>query len=316
MARVLVTGGAGFIGSAMAAYLKRAYPDLTVRVLDLNPSPVEGVEKCIGSILDISDVSTALQGCDYVIHLAALLGVKRTDSQPLKCLRVNVQGTLNILEECVKDGVSKIVFASSSEVYGQQATQPISESSPLNPRSVYAVSKLAGEEYVRAYHQRYGLNYTIVRLFNVYGPRQVAEFVMPRFVKAVLCNKPPLVYDSGNQVRSFCYVEDTVKGVALALLSEKADAEVFNIGNPYEPITVRDLAYKVIAVGQKDLESRLVPFEQADRDRDREIHTRIPDVSKAAQILGYQPEVSLTEGITRIMQNGRIEETHWEPLEF
>lgn len=318
MARVLVTGGAGFIGGAMADYLRRRSPGLTVRVLDLNPCPVQDVEQCIGSILDVSDVSTALRDCDYVIHLAALLGVKRTDSQPMKCLHINVQGTLNILDECVKNGVKKIVFASSSEVYGEQTNQPISESSPVNPRSVYAVSKLVGEEYVRAYHQRYGLTYTIARLFNVYGPRQVAEFVIPRFVKAVLSNKPPLIYDSGRQVRAFCYVEDALGGIALALFNEQTNTEILNIGNPHEPIMVRDLAYKVIEIGEKNLEPIFVPFEQVGRgrDRDREICTRIPDVSKAARLLGYAPSVSLTEGITRVMQNGQIEETFWEPLEW
>ncbi|PIQ83367.1 MAG: hypothetical protein COV75_07775 [Candidatus Omnitrophica bacterium CG11_big_fil_rev_8_21_14_0_20_63_9] len=318
MARVLVTGGAGFIGAAMAEHLRRTFPELMVRVLDLHPCPVQGVDSRVGSILDISHVSAALRGCDYVIHLAALLGVKRTDSQPMKCLHINVQGTLNVLEECVKNGVKKIVFASSSEVYGEQATQPISESSPLNPRSVYAVSKLTGEEYVRAYHQRYGLNYTIMRPFNVYGPRQVAEFVVPRFIKAVLSNKPPTIYDSGRQVRAFCYVDDAMHGIALALFTEGANGEVLNIGNPQEPISVRDLAYKVIALGHKQLEPVLVPFEQAGRslERDREIFARIPDISKATRLIGYAPTVSLTEGLSRIMQHGQIEETRWEPLEW
>ena len=313
MARVLITGGAGFIGIPAAIHLKGE--GLQVRILDLVKPSIEGVEKLTGSILDINDVNQAVRGCDYCIHLAAMLGVRRTQIKRMETLNINVQGTINILEACIKEKVKKIVFVSSSEVYGRQMVFPISEEALVNPLSTYAVSKLVGEEYVNAFHSNYGLRYSIIRLFNVYGPRQVAEFVVPRFIKAVMQNKPPLVYGQGEQIRSFCYVEDAVKGIVSALLNGGTDSQIFNIGNATEPITIRELASKIISITRKDVEPKFISLSQADRNEDKEIDKRIPDISKARKILGYKPEVSLQEGITKVMEHGQIEETWFDPME-
>lgn len=315
---ILVTGGGGFIGSCMVRFLVKQ--GFKVRVFDLseqiskNPPP-PGVEIYRGSILDANDVANAMHGCDYVIHLAAMLGVKRTEMKRLDTLNVNILGTINILTECIKENIKKIVFASSSEVYGDQTKIPISEENPLCPKSVYAVTKLAGEEYVKAYSNRYGLEYTIVRFFNVYGPAQVAEFVMPRFIKFVLDNKPPKIYDNGGQIRSFCYVDDVVKGTFLALINNKANSEIFNIGNDKEPITIRDLAYKVISAATKNFEPEYITIDNSDRTAERDILKRIPDISKARRVLGYKPEIPLSVGISRVMEHGNIEESWFDPLE-
>ena len=315
---ILVTGGGGFIGSNMVRFL--AQQGLKVRAFDLseqiseNPPP-PGVEVYRGSILDANNVANAAHGCDYVIHLAAMLGVKRTETKMLDTLNVNIQGTVNILAECVKEKIKKIVFASSSEVYGDQVKIPISEENPLSPKSIYAVTKLAGEEYVKAYSSRYGLEYSIVRFFNVYGPAQVAEFVMPRFIKRVLDNKPPRVYDKGDQIRSFCYVDDVLKGIYLALTNDKSSSEIINIGNDREPITVRDLAYKVISIAGKNFEPEYVNIDDSDRTAEREILKRIPDISKARRVLGYEPEIPLSVGISKVMEHGNIEESWFDPLE-
>ena len=314
---ILVTGGGGFIGSNMVRFL--AQQGLKVRAFDLseqiseNPPP-PGVEVYRGSILDANNVANATHGCDYVIHLAAMLGVKRTETKKLDTLNINIQGTVNILAECVKEKIKKIVFASSSEVYGDQVKLPISEENPLSPKSIYAVTKLAGEEYVKAYNNRYGLEYSIVRFFNVYGPAQVAEFVMPRFIKRVLDNKPPRVYDRGDQIRSFCYVDDVVKGIFLALINNKASSEIFNIGNDKEPITVRDLAYKVISIAGKNFEPEYVTIDNSDRTAERDILKRIPDISKARRVLGYEPEIPLSVGISKVMEHGNIEGSWFDPL--
>lgn len=314
--KVLVTGGSGFIGSSMIKFLlERGFE---VRAFDLpqqfakNALPKEA-EIYKGSILDSNDIMNAMKSCDYVVHLAAMLGVRRVEVKRLDCLNINIQGTTNILEACVRDNIRKIVFASSSEVYGDQGRIPISEKSPLNPKSVYAVTKLAAEEYLKAYKHRYDLNYSIVRFFNVYGPGQVAEFVMPRFIKSVMEDKSPIIYGNGDQVRAFCYVDDAVTGTGLALTNGRADSGIFNIGNDTEPISVTDLALKVISITKKNLKPGFVPIENSDRSAQREIQKRIPDISKARRVLNYEPKVSLSEGILKVIEHGKIEETWFDP---
>jgi UDP-glucose 4-epimerase len=316
--RILVTGGGGFIGSARAKFLLKK--GFKVRVFDLSEqitrtSLPEEAEVYRGSILDTNDLMNAMKDCNCVIHLAAKLGVETTEIKRLECLNINIQGTVNVLEACVKDNIEKIVFASSSEVYGDQEKIPISEENPLNPKSIYAVTKLTGEEYIKAYKRRYGLEYSIVRFFNVYGPGQVAEFVMSKFIRNVKKDKSPIIYGDGSQVRAFCYVDDAVKGAYLALSDEKATAQIFNIGNDTEPISMKDLALEVMTIGKKKIKPIFIPLDKSDRTEKREIKKRIPDISKAKRVLGYEPKVSLSEGVLRIMQYGKIKETWSNPRE-
>ena len=313
MPRVLVTGASGFIGSAVIAELCRT-PNLVVRALDLQaPSHRTGVEVVTGSILDVNDISRAVHECDVVIHLAAILGVQRTEANPLECLQVNVQGTVHLLEACIKEGVKRFVFASSSEVYGEPASLPVSEATPLNPRSVYANTKLAGEEYVRAYAQRYNIEYSIARFFNVYGPRQVAEFVMPRFIREVMAGREPVVHGNGDQVRAFCYVEDAARAAAQIAVTPEAAGQVFNIGNPTEPITMKELAYRVIRVLGAKHQPKFISLDQVSRGNGREIVSRVPSIDKAKALLGYRPSVSLDEGIRKVATGGKIQDT-WERI--
>mgnify|MGYP006282397803 CR=1 FL=1 len=312
MSKVLVTGGGGFIGSAMIN--KLIEKDFEVKAFDLgiqfdeNP-PAEGVEVYKGSILDKNDLMKATKGCDYVIHLAAALGVKRTEEERLSTLSINIQGTVNVLEACIQDNIKKIIFSSSSEVYGEQTKLPIKENNPLNPKSIYAVTKLAGEEYLRAFKQRYDLDYTIIRFFNVYGPAQVAEFVMPKFIYMVKNNVSPKIYGKGNQIRAFCYVEDAAEGAYLALKNKDANSEVFNIGNDKEPVTMENLAKKIIKISGKDIKPEYVPMEKSDRTQKREIIKRMPDISKARKILGYEPKISIDEGIKKTLDQEEIRRT-------
>src|SRR3989338_6107405 len=247
--KVLITGGAGFIGHTMAKYF--ASKCLEVKTFDLFQPPKTVGEHIVGTIIFPDELYKAMKGCDYVVHLAAVLGVARTENQRLKCLNVNTLGTINVLDAAVKAGIKKIVLSSSSEVYGEPAKTPISEDDKTFPKSVYAVSKLAGEEYVKAYHQTHGLDFSIVRFFNVYGPGQVSEFVMPNFIKAALAGKPIPINGDGSQIRSFCYVDDAAHGVLLALESKKANGEVFNIGNDAAAVSLIDLAHKVLTLAGK-----------------------------------------------------------------
>jgi len=169
-----------------------------------------------GSILDLDALVRAAGGCDRVIHLAAMVGVKRTEAQPLRCMDVNVTGTHHVLAAAHHAGALKVVFASSSEVYGEPATNPIDEAAATQGRTVYAVSKLAGEELCKGFALEHGLCFTILRLFNVYGPWQSRQFVVPRFVDAVRRGEPPTVYGTGEQRRGYAFVTDTAHAVVRA----------------------------------------------------------------------------------------------------
>jgi UDP-glucose 4-epimerase len=311
MTKILVTGGTGFIGSAVSQEL--IGQGFEVRSYDVEPSKLPNVESYIGSIMDEYNLTMALEGCEYVVHLAAMLGVKRTEIQRLGCMQINIQGTKNVLDASVKCGIKKVVFSSSSEVYGEPAKVPISETDPKQPISIYAVTKLAGEEYLRAYFQQYGLNYSVVRFFNVYGPGQVAEFVMPRFIKQVQLGLPPRVYGEGRQTRAFCHVNDAARGIRLALLNEEANGQDFNIGNPEAAVSMMDLAHLIIEASGKVLTPEVIPMENSDRVASRDIQNRAPDISKAKLVLGYQPTVNLKQGINNILSE-QFAESWFEPL--
>jgi len=301
---VLVTGGAGSIGLEVArALLAEGHQ---VRIFDLSEQidrvqVPAGVSVFRGSVLDPVAIHYAIQGNEYVVHLAARLGVKRTEVERLACLNININGIVNVLEASVKEKVRRILFSSSSEVYGEQPGCAITEKSPVNPVSVYAVTKLVGEEYLKAYEKTYGLEYCIIRFFNVYGPGQVGQFVLQRFIEAVRRGDPPTVFGTGEQIRSFCHVKDAAQGVVRALFSERARGEVINIGNDVEPIRIAELAERVIRIAGKDLAYKKVDFSMSDRERAREIFFRVPALGKAKQLLGYSPSISLDEGIRELL---------------
>lgn len=299
--KVLITGGSGLIGSALANYLVQKGTE--VNVLDKRKDlGLKGVNIHQGSILDKEDIKKAMKGCDYVYHLAAIVGVNLADGRSLECLDVNVLGTRNVLECSLEEKVKRVLFASSSEVYGEPDKLPINEEFPLKPKSAYGWSKAVGEEYCKAFKKNKGLDYTIVRFCNVYGPNQALKFVLPLFIDNAISDKPLEIYGSGEQVRSFCYVDDAVAGVEKAILNEKAKCEVFNIGNPNEPIKMQELAKMVLKMAANNSGSHIfVPLEQR-RSPQREIHARIPDISKARNILGFEPKISLEEGIRKTIE--------------
>ncbi len=299
MKKVLVTGGGGFIGEKVVQELLRR--NCHVRVFDIVPSNIKGVDCGYnGSILDPYELARAVKGCDYVIHLAAALGVERTETNRLECLFINIQGIVNVLEACVRERIKKIVFSSSSEVYGEQRIQPITEDAPLNPKSNYAISKIVGEEYLRAYSETYGIKYNIVRLFNVYGEKQRKEFVIPKFIMNIVAGTPPTIYGKGDQARSFCYVEDAARGIVDTLFS-RVDGEVFNIGNDQEPVELKALANRAIKISKAAMKPKFVSYKSSDRNSDRDIIKRMPSIKKARKVLGYKPRISLDEGLKKII---------------
>ena len=193
-----------------------------------------------------------------------------------------------------------MVFSSSSEVYGEQSVQPVREDSPLNVSSVYAVSKLAGEQYLRAYAEMYDIEYNTVRFFNVYGEHQNDSFVLAKFIRSAVKGERLTVFGDGEQIRSFCYVDDAVRGLADVVFSGKS-GEIFNIGNDLDPITIKDLAEKITRMSGKILEPLFLPYERADRRQDRDIKKRIPSIEKARRELGYEPKCLLDEGLEKLL---------------
>lgn len=320
--KVLITGGGGFIGTHIAINLaKRGFK---IRLFDLNFDNFDilnkklganiDAEKVKGNVLDKNSLAEGVKGADYVVHAAAMLGVKNTEEKKLECLNVNILGTINVLDACVAEKAERIIFTSSSEVYGEPVECPIKETNAKAPVSLYGVSKLAGEEFIKAYHHKYGLVFSIVRFFNVYGPGQVAEFVMPRFIKRVLGGQPPIVYGSGEQIRTFCYVEDAAEGVGKVLTEGNGKNGIFNIGNDEGSISMKDLAEKVIKLSGKNLKPEFVDMENSDREVSREVQRRIPTIYQARQMLNYQPKFSLDEGIKKVIEAGCIFDTWAKPI--
>ena len=286
--RILITGGAGFIGSELAKTLQNH----EVVTFDMANADIEG------DVLDKDSLIEAAQDCDVVFHLAAFLGVKNTEENPLKTLDINIMGVRNALDACVKNGVKKIVFSSSSEVYGNPERTPISETDRLAPVSVYGYTKVVGENYVKAYSAKHGLKYSIVRYFNVYGPRQRLDFVLPKMVHKAVRSEPLEIYGSGEQVRAFTHVKDAVNGTILAM--EKGHNDTFNIGNDSEPVSINELAARIIKITGSGSRILHIPLAKSDRSEAREIFKRVPSIIKARKELGYMPAKTLDEGISDI----------------
>lgn len=300
---ILVTGGSGFIGSHVSSALQR---DSTVRILDMNPPSTKAKSDFAkGNVMDLDSVVRASKGCEVVIHLAAMLGVARTEANLLETLDVNMQGTRNVLEACRVNEIRKIIFSSSSEIYGEPISFPIRESDPPRPVTTYGISKLAAEYYIQAFSAAYGTKYTIMRFFNVYGPHQSTQFVLPRFVQAALRGEPLVVHGDGSQVRSFSHVSDISDAIGIA--THSGDNEIFNIGNDSEPISIHDLASRIIALTSSRSPLIFQDFSQSGRNRRSEITWRIPSIEKAKELLRYQPKVSLDEGLATVIESMRGE---------
>lgn len=308
--KALVTGGAGFIGSHVTERLLREGYD--VRVLDNfstgrreNLLELGGeVELVEGDIQSYERAHAAVRGCDVVVHQAALPSVPRSVQDPLTSNASNVIGTLNVLLAARDSGVGRVVYASSSSVYGSDETLPKSEDLPAVPISPYAVAKLAGEGYCRSFWEVYDLETVALRYFNVFGPRQdpLSQYaaVVPNFILAFLSDQAPTVYGDGTQTRDFTYIENVVEGTLLALRADAVAGKVFNIACG-EQVSVNRLIEELRAITGKELEPSYVDA------RAGEIMHSHADVSRAARELGYRPAIGLEEGL-------RLTTAHFESL--
>ena len=313
--RVLVTGGAGFIGSHIASALLDAGHD--VRVLDnfatgrrsnvqLLGDAAELVE---GDIQSYERVTKAVAGCDVVLHQAALPSVPRSVQDPLTSNATNVIGTLNVLLAARDHDVRRVVLASSSSVYGPgSGTGPKREDQPTAPISPYATAKLAGEGYARSFHGVYGLETVALRYFNVFGPRQDPNSqysaVIPNFITAMLSGERPLIFGDGEQSRDFTFVENVVQANLRAIDAPAAPGNVYNVACG-ERVSLNMLAREIREITGAQLE----PVYAAPRAGD--IPHSLADLSRARRDLGYEPAVSLREGLRRTVEY--IEEVELAP---
>jgi len=304
--KVFVTGGSGFIGEWMLRELATRKLDIVSYDIVKPREELPGVKYVNGTILDEFVMVRHMRDCDAVLHLAAVLGVRRSAVELLNCLNVNIIGSQKVLQAAIMAGVGQILVTSSSEVFGDSEREKYDETSPLNPKSGYAISKLAMEQFAHAFAQEFGITYKVVRFFNTYGPGQVDEFVVPRFMQMAQKNEPITVYGDGQQVRSFCHIADSSRATVDVLMSNSTGGETFNIGNDLEPITILELAQRVVAAAKSTSKVNLVPFEESDRHAMREIYHRIPDISKVRERLGYEPCIDLDSGLASIIESSDI----------
>jgi UDP-glucose 4-epimerase len=303
--RYLITGGSGFIGSHLAERL--IFDGHQIVVLDDYSSSkksnlnaiLDEVQLVEGSILDKSLVNKLVSDCDYVIHLAATLGVIRIVNKPLESLITNLRGTEIVIESCNEFG-KPILFASTSEIYGKNIKIPLSEQDdrivghPFKSRWAYSNAKALDESLAYFYYLEHGLQVKIVRLFNTVGPRQIGNYgmVLPRFVNAALLNNPLEVYGTGEQIRCFCHVEDVIDALHKVIESELAVGEVYNIGSS-EQISILQLAEKVISnLGSKSQITK-TPYSEAYSAGFEDTLQRVPDLTKIKKDLGWSPKIGL-----------------------
>ncbi|WP_435063659.1 GDP-mannose 4,6-dehydratase [Halobaculum sp. EA56] len=323
--RVLVTGGAGFIGGNLAEAFLRDGHDVTVvdnfepfYDLGIKEHTVERCEAVAGEtdgtyalvrddIRDADLVDDLVDGTDAIVHQAAQAGVRTSVDEPRKVTEINVDGTVNVLQSAVDADVERVILASSSSVYGKPEYLPYDEDHPNEPVSPYGVTKLAKEHFARVYNELHGLPTVCLRYFTVYGPRMRPNMAISNFVSRCLNGEPPVIYGDGEQTRDFTYIEDVVEANRALLESDAADGEVMNIGST-DNITITRLAEEIRDQLAPELE---LVYEEA-READAK-HTHA-DVSKARELIGYEPTYDIREGVGAFIEWYEENREWYEPL--
>ena len=317
--RILITGGAGFIGSHLAEAMLQADFDVLV-VDDLSTGSLDNIRHLLGherfqfvreSVRDTSTMTVLVEQCDVIVHLAAAVGVQLIVDKPVHTIETNIHGSEVVLNLASKFD-KRILIASTSEVYGKKTDVPFSEDddSVLGPtrftRWSYACSKMVDEFLALAYHDQYGLETIIVRLFNTIGPRQTGAYgmVVPRFVRAALRNEPLVVYGTGEQSRCFANVADVIWAIMKLLECPEAIGQVINVGSD-EPVTINELAKKIIAMTGSSSTIQRISYEQAYGRPFDDMLIRQPDLTKIKQLIGYKPKYTLEQSLQQIIDYER-----------
>jgi nucleoside-diphosphate-sugar epimerase len=303
--RIFITGGAGFIGSTLVERLSTENQVVVFDNLRRNALAGTGllerpsVKLVKGDVLDREAVGRALQGCDAVIHMASIAGVDTVLQHPVTTMRVSLLGTANVLDAALEaGGVRRFIDFSTSEVFGRYAYNVTEFGATTlgavgEARWTYAVAKLATEHLAMSYHKEHRLPAVSVRPFNIYGPRQVGEGAVHHFIVRALRGEPLTVHNDGSQIRAWCYVDDIVDGILLALVRDEAVGQAFNIGNPRSTLTIYNLAREIARLSSSASRIEFVKWDQPD------VELRIPNIDKARDRLGFRPKVDLEEGLLR-----------------
>lgn len=327
--KIAITGGAGFIGSQLAMRLSED-PAIQVVIFDnLHHDAVTGtpllqrpnVRFVRGDVRDNQAVATALSGAHHVLHMASIAGVDTVMKMPVLTMQVCLQGTMNVLAVCQSmreqgQDVRRVVDFSTSEVFGRFAFN-VAESDATalgavgEARWTYAVAKLATEHLAANYFKQFGLPTVSIRPFNIYGPHQVGTGAVHHFVRNALRGEPLVLHNDGSQIRSWCYIDDIIEGLLLVLTRPEAVGQSFNIGNPRSTVTIWQLAKDIARLCESKSAIKHIKWDFAD------VELRVPDITKARQMLQFEPRVDLDEGLQRTIawyrdQNlGRpVNETH------
>jgi dTDP-glucose 4,6-dehydratase len=304
---ILITGGAGFIGSHITERLMTnckitLYDNLRRDSVGWLQLP-KNVHLTKSDVLDLASLKRVVKDADIIFHLAAIAGITAVTKSPITTMKINLIGTYNLLQaiEETNPQIERLVLASTSEVYGKYSflgsELSLTSQGPVSePRWVYATSKLAAEHMAHSYFLEKRLPVTILRYFNVYGPRQTGESAVHNFIEKALMGEPLTIYGDGLQVRSWCYVRDAVEATILAASESQAVGKVLNVGNPKTAITIASLAELVVRLAGSKSKINYVPKDFAD------VELRIPDITQARKVLGYSPKVDLQEGIQRTIR--------------
>lgn len=309
--RILLTGGAGFIGTSLA---KRLVENNDIIILDnghrdaLSSSSIQthsNLHRIHGDVLNYEEVCHAIQGCHMVVHLASIAGVDSVLKMPVKTMKVALFGTYHVLEAALSQPqMEQFIDFSTSEVFGSYAFR-VREGDVTSlgaigeARWTYAVSKLATEHLAHNYHKELGLPAVSIRPFNIYGPGQVGEGAIRRFILRALAGEDLTVHGDGSQIRAWCYIDDIIDCLLLCLECSSAVGQVFNVGNPRSVCSIYDLARQIIRLSGSASQIRFVPWPYTDVD------LRVPNIEKAREILKFEPVVDLEEGLLRTIDHFR-----------
>jgi nucleoside-diphosphate-sugar epimerase len=306
--QILLTGGGGFIGTALAT---RLVGENRIVVFDnghrnsIADTPLlsnPNLRYVRGDVLDAVAVGAAMDGCSLVVHLAAIAGVDTVLKMPVHTMKVSLIGTYHVLEAAkARPGIERVIDFSTSEVFGTYAYKVregdlTSLGAVGEARWTYAVSKLATEHLTHNYHREFGLPALSIRPFNIYGPGQVGEGAIHRFILQALRGEEITIHNDGGQIRAWCYIDDMVDGVVRALAKPEAVGHSFNIGNTRSIVTVYHLAREIVRLADSPSKIVFVPWDKVD------VELRIPDIEKARERLGFEPQVDLEEGLLRTIE--------------
>ena len=306
--RILITGGTGFIGTSLAMAL--ADHNDVVLLDNLHRDAYSGsplaehprVHLFRGDVMDTAAVAEAVKGAEHIVHMASIAGVDTVMQHPVLTMKVALLGTLNLLDAAYAEGkVQCFIDFSTSEVFGRYAYN-VSEGDLAQlgivgeARWTYAVSKLATEHLAHNYYKEYGFPAVSVRPFNIFGPRQVGEGAIHHFIVRALAGDDLLVHNDGSQIRSWCYIDDIIRGILLVMSRKEALGHAFNIGNPRGTVTIFNLASMIVRLVGSDSKLRMVEWNYPD------VELRIPDIKKARTLLGFEPEVDLEDGLKRTIE--------------